>query len=131
MVRGARNAVFFICFSAGSISAVCLWLYKKKVSEKSVVKLSSLTLPIPAVCFGLALILQTDYSKLLLKTGQTTLSPEKVSFLTRWLLGDEYMLPVAYHSFLTALSYIVFVGTLIVLVSKSIEWLYEAKNALR
>lgn len=109
MVRGARNAVFFICFSAGSISAVCLWLYKKKVSEKSVVELSSLTLPIPAVCFGLALILQTDYSKLLLKTGQTTLSPEKVSFL----------------------SYIVFVGTLIVLVSKSIEWLYEAKNALR
>lgn len=41
------------------------------------------------------------------------------------------MLPVAYHSFLTALSYIVLVGTLIVLVSKSIEWLYEAKNALR
>lgn len=122
---------FLYAFLLGVYLLFVYGYIRKKVSEKSVVKLSSLTLPIPAVCFGLALILQTDYSKLLLKTGQTTLSPEKVSFLTRWLLGDEYMLPVAYHSFLTALSYIVFVGTLIVLVSKSIEWLYEAKNALR
>lgn len=122
---------FLLAFLLGVYLLFVYGYIRKKVSEKSVVKLSSLTLPIPAVCFGLALILQTDYSKLLLKTGQTTLSPEKVSFLTRWLLGDEYMLPVAYHSFLTALSYIVFVGTLIVLVSKSIEWLYEAKNALR
>ena len=122
---------FLLAFLLGVYLLFVYGYIRKKVSEKSVVELSSLTLPIPAVCFGLALILQTDYSKLLLKTGQTTLSPEKVSFLTRWLLGDEYMLPVAYHSFLTALSYIVFVGTLIVLVSKSIEWLYEAKNALR
>lgn len=100
---------FLLAFLLGVYLLFVYGYIRKKVSEKSVVKLSSLTLPIPAVCFGLALILQTDYSKLLLKTGQTTLSPEKVSFL----------------------SYIVFVGTLIVLVSKSIEWLYEAKNALR
>lgn len=101
---------------------------RKRVLEKSKVKLSALVLPILGVCAAMALILQTDYSKLLLKTGKTTLSPQNVSFFSRWILGDEYMLPEAYHIWLTVLSYIIFIGTLVVIISKGVESLLETKR---